>query len=349
VRAEIGELHLKSSRFRMEREDDWLRLERLLARAEKTSLRSLSEQEIVSLTVLYRATLSSLSVARATSLDHALVDYLESLSTRAYFFVYGARTTLLSRIGRFFARDWPLAVQGLWRESLVALFVTLLGGVVAYLLVRQDPDWYYAFVPHSLAGGRDPSASTEFLRKSLYDGGDMTEFLSIFATQLFTHNTQAALLAFALGFAFGAPTIMLLTYNGCIGGAMIALYASHGLGFGFSGWLLVHGVTEISAVTLAGAAGLRIGWALAFPGVHTRAEAAGAAGRHAALVMCGAVLMLFVAGLLESFARTLITEDWARYAIALTSALAWGCYFYLPRSARRARPSPDLAPRPAHG
>jgi uncharacterized membrane protein SpoIIM required for sporulation len=349
VRAEIGELHLKSSRFRMEREDDWLKLEKLLARVEKTSLRSLSEEEIVSLTVLYRSTLSSLSVARATSLDHALVDYLESLSTRAYFFVYGARTTLLSRIGRFFARDWPLAVQGLWRETLVALFVTLLGVGVAYLLVSNDPDWYYAFVPRGLAHGRDPSASTEFLRKSLYDGGDMTEFLSIFATQLFTNNTQVAILAFALGFAFGAPTILLLLHNGCIAGAMIALYVSHGLGFGFSGWLLVHGVTEISAVILAGAAGLRIGWALAFPGVQTRTEAAGAAGRQAALAMCGVVLMLLVACLLESFARTLITEDWARYAIAVVSALAWGGYLYLPRSTGAVRRTPLLTPRPAHG
>ena len=57
--------------------------------------------------MLYRAALSSLSVARATSLDQALIDYLEALCARAYFFVYGARTTLGGRIARFFRHDWP--------------------------------------------------------------------------------------------------------------------------------------------------------------------------------------------------------------------------------------------------
>jgi len=325
------ELHLKSSRFRAEREDDWKRLERLLARVERGSLRSLSADEIVSLTVLYRATLSSLSVARATSLDRAVVEYLESLSTRAYFFVYGARTGFLTRLQRFFTVDWPLAVQGLWRESLVALLITVLGAVAAYQLVIHDPDWYYAFMPRDLANGRDPAASVAALRRSLYGMPDFDSVLSTVAAELFNHNARIAIFAFALGFAFGVPTVMLLLYNGCMLGAFLALYFTHGLGFEVVGWLFIHGVTELSAIMLAGAAGMRIGWTLAFPGARSRADAAGAAGRQAALVMCGAVIMLFFAGILESFARTLITNDWARYAVASLTAAIWGTYFYWPR------------------
>jgi uncharacterized membrane protein SpoIIM required for sporulation len=304
VSAAAEDLHLKSSRFRAEREDDWKRLERLLARVERGSLRSLSADEIVSLTVLYRATLSSLSVARATSLDRAVVEYLESLSTRAYFFVYGARTGFLSRLARFFTVDWPLAVQGLWRESLVALLITVLG---------------------------DPAASVAALRRSLYGTPDFDSVLSTVAAQLFNHNARIVIFAFALGFAFGVPTVMLLLYNGCMLGAFLALYFTHGLGFEVVGWLFIHGVTELSAIILAGAAGMKIGWTLAFPGARSRADAAGAAGREAALVMCGAVIMLFFAGILESFARTLITNDWARYAVASLTAAIWGAYFYWPR------------------
>jgi hypothetical protein len=47
--------------------------------------------------------------------------------------------------------------------------------------------------------------------------------------------------------------------------------------------------------------------------------------------MAGVVVMLFVAGLLEGFARQLITLDAVRYAVALGSAAVWGGYFYLPR------------------
>src|SRR5947208_3474815 len=82
---------------------------------------------------------------------------------------------------------------------------------------------------------------------------------------LFTHNSGIALMAFALGFAFGAPTIFLILINGLMLGAFLALFFSHGLGFQAVGWLSIHGTTEILAVILAGAAGLRIGWTLAFP------------------------------------------------------------------------------------
>ena len=89
----MAELHLKSQRFRAEREADWRRLETLLTKAEKRlGAQACSDEELLEMPVLYRQALSSLSVARSISLDQSLIDYLESLCTRAYFFVYGART-----------------------------------------------------------------------------------------------------------------------------------------------------------------------------------------------------------------------------------------------------------------
>jgi uncharacterized membrane protein SpoIIM required for sporulation len=326
----MAELTLKSHRFRAEREADWARLERLMDRAETRGAKALSDADLLAVPVLYRATLSSLSVARATSLDQGVIDYLESLTTRAYFFVYGARSTLLERIARFFARDWPNAVRGLWRETVVSAGIGIVGALVAAFLVLRDPDWFYAFISRELASGRDPAASTEFLRKGLYDKPNAGDDLASFAAFLFTHNAQIALLAFAVGFAFCAPTVLILAANGCMLGAVLALYFSRGLGWQEGGWLMIHGVTELFAITLAGAAGLKIGWTLAFPGERARVEAAAAAGRAAGVVAAGVVVMLFVAGILEGFGRQLITDDLTRYAIAAGSALVWGLYFYRP-------------------
>ena len=103
------------------------------------------------------------------------------------------------------------------------------------------------------------------------------------------------------------------------------------LGFQLGGWIFIHGVTELFAVTLAGAAGFRLGWTLAFPGGRTRVEAMGQAGRLAATVMAGVVVMLFCAGLLEGFARQLVKLDLVRWAIALATGLGWAAYFYLSR------------------
>jgi uncharacterized membrane protein SpoIIM required for sporulation len=322
-------------RLRAERAEQWHRLDELVTRCEKKGPRALDDEDLMTLPILYRGALSSLSVARETSLDLELVTYLESLCARAYFFIYGVRTSPGGRIRQFFARDWPDAMLGLWKESLASLLILIVSAVAGYLLVSADPEWYNSFVPPSLAGGRDFSASAETLRGTLYDPPDQGPPLSVFATYLFTHNSQVAIMCFALGFAFGVPTILLLVYHGAMVGAFFALFGSHDLSFGLGGWLIIHGSTELFAIVLASAAGLRIGWSVVFPGAATRLDAAAASGREAATAMAGVVLMLLAAGLLEGFGRQLVRDDFARYSIGLGMLLFWCVYYYRPR--RRAR------------
>ncbi len=324
---------LKSARFRREREGDWKRLERLLQRLEREPVARLSDEDLLAIPVLYRSTLSALSVARETSLDRGLLEYLEGLSARAYFLVYGARSSLGARLLRFFAQDWPASARALWRETLLSAAMLVGGVAVACWLYAVDADWYFAFVPRQYAQGRDPTATAATLRDILYSqahGG----MLQVFAAFLFTHNAEIAVLAFALGFAFGMPTALLVFANGCTLGAMLALYASHGLLLPLGGWLMIHGVTELSATVLAGAAGFRIGWSLAFPGERTRLEAAALAGRRASTLMAGVLVMLLAAGVLEGIGRQVITSDLARYAIAGLSAVGWAAYLYAPRRPR---------------
>ena len=227
-------------------------------------------------------------------------------------------------------------MRSLWRETLISAALMALGAIVAGWLVVHEPEWFYAFVPTELAGGRDPGASTETLRATL-NGHDSADGLSAFAAFLFTHNAQVALLAFALGFALCLPTGLLILYNGATLGAFVALFATRGLGVELGGWLLIHGVTELFAVILAGAAGLRIGWAVAFPGPKGRLDAAKDAGRTAGAAMAGVVVMLMLAGLLEGFGRQLIADTGLRYAVAGASGVIWAVYFYAPRATRHAR------------
>lgn len=325
-----------TSRFRAEREADWIAFDLLLTRLEKKGAAALTSDELLQLPILYRATLSSLSIARATSLDKALLDHLEALSIRGYFLVYGVRETRLSRIRRFFRYDWPAAVRALWKETLIIALIITLGVATSYSLVASNPEWYYNFVPEEMSGGRDPHATVEFLRSTLGHGkaaaaDEQQSGLHVFATYLFTHNSQVSILSFALGFAFGVPTMMLEYYQGIGLGAMLALFAGKGLGVDFGGWLFIHGTTELFAAALSGAAGLRIGAAVVFPGARGRLEAAADAGRTAGKVMVGVILMLLVAGVLEGFGRQLITDTMLRYAIGTVMLLVWLAYYYIPR------------------
>ena len=334
--AEIRTPMVNATRFRAAHESDWDALDKIVTIIERRGVRAVPEQALLRLPLLYRSTLSSLSVARETSLDRSLVTYLEQLCTRAYFQIYGVQTSAWRQLGQFFARGWPQAVQSLWKETLVSLLLTVAGVVTAYLLVLHDPQLFYTLMPGDMAQGRDPSASVEMLRQTIYDGGGKADqsALAEFASFLFTHNAQISIFSFALGFMFCAPTIGLLLYNGLSIGALAAVFASKGLGVGFVGWLFIHGTTELFAIIISGAAGFRIGLAVAFPGRLSRTDAAVAAGRSAALAMAGTIIMLAVAGLLEGIGRQVITADTARYAIGGTMLAGWLLYFYIPRKAR---------------
>ena len=320
-----------STSFRAEREGDWQRLETMLKRIEGRSPRALTDDDLLDLPLLYRSTLSSLSIARATVLDRALIDYLEALSLRAYLAIYGASGGFGRRIARFFLTDWPAAMRAIWVETLMTLAVLAAGTTAGFILVQSAPEWFNSIVGSDIAGGRGPYASAETLKSILYSDAKTQDGLKFFATYLFTHNTQVSLACFALGFAFGVPTLMLVFYNGAALGAMLQIYAAKGLGLPMVGWLSIHGTTELFAIALAGGAGLHIGTRIAFPGAMTRLAAASKAGRTGGIAMIGVVIMLAVAGLLEGIGRQTINTDWVRLTIGGGMLLFWLIYYYGPR------------------
>lgn len=323
--------------FRREREGDWQAFEDLIARLESGSLRRLSDADLLALPGLYRATLSSLSIARATSLDAALIDYLESLAMRGYFIIYGVRESRARRMLDFFRSGWPAAVRSIWIETLIIGTLVLLAALVSYWLVRTDPTWFSAFIDPNLASGRDPDADVATLRSTIFNDGDSSEEsgFHIFATFLFTHNSQVAITAFALGFAFGVPSMLLMFYQGLPLGALMAVFDRVGLGWDFGAWLSIHGTTELFAAIIAGACGLKIGTAVAFPGARSRLTAAADAGKATGAAMLGVIIMLLMAGLLEGFARQLVQSTPWRFAIGGTLLAFWLTYFYLPRPSLR--------------
>ncbi len=192
-------------------------------------------------------------------------------------------------------------------------------------MTLADPESYYSIVGVAEAQGRNPASSTKELREILYSGGKGP--LSFFATYLFTHNSRVGMLCFAVGFAAGVPVIYLLFTNGLTLGAMAALYQTRGLGAEFWAWVMPHGVTELSAICLCGAAGMVIGSALVFPGRHTRMRNLALRGREVALLAVGAVTMFLVAGLIEGIFRQTVHDVAIRWALAATTLVFWTWYF----------------------
>jgi uncharacterized membrane protein SpoIIM required for sporulation len=329
---DIESAALRSDRFRLEREGDWRRLEAIVARMERGGLRRIADDDLIALPALYRTAASSLSVARETSLDAATLAYLEALVQRAWFQVYGPRYGFVRWLRGFFLGGWSRAVRALWLDICIALFVMVAGTIVGWLLVAEDEAWYYRLFPAGIGEARVPGASREQLLRSLaHDEG--AAGLAGFAAQLFSNNSAVCILAFALGFAFGIPSLLLLVHNMALLGAMLWLFDGQGLVVELAAWLSVHGTTELFGILLSGAAGLHIGRAMAFPGPAAVLDAAAAAGRRAAVVMVGVVIMMVVAALLEAFPRQLVEDTGSRFVIGGTMLTFWLAYFCLYRPA----------------
>ncbi len=318
---------LKSYKFRKEREKTWRRLEHLVTMVEGQGLKALSGKQLSQLPVLYRAALSSLSVARSISLDKNLLEYLETLCQRAYFCVYGTKRHLREVVAEFFLLRFPQSVRR-FRWHLVASTVFLLMGTAAgYFLTIENPDNFYAFVAEDYAQGRGPHATTQSMREGLYDdGGAGAGALSYFSSYLFTHNARVGILCFALGFLAGVPVFLLMVTNGLLLGAFAAAYEIHGLSVDLWGWLLPHGVTELLAILLCGAAGLALGQSLVFPGRERRLRNLANAGREAGIMVMGSIVMLFFAGLIEGIFRQTVKDINVRYAVVFSSVAFWVWY-----------------------
>jgi len=326
----------KAAEFRREREASWAELELVVARVESSGLSSLDADTLHHLPALYRSTLSSLSVARAISLDRNLIAYLESLSARAYICVYGSNQGGLRALGRFLWRGFPDRVYQFRWQLLLATSVMLLGTLCGFSLTFDDPERFYAFVEPALAGPRGPSSSRQELLEVIEQGHVALGQLSQFASMLFSHNAKIGLMCFGLGFAAGVPVLLLLFVNGLMLGAMIAVHAHKGLAVAFLTWVLGHGVTELLAVCLCGAAGLALGQALVFPGAQRRLDNLARVGRDAGALAAGSVLLFFVAALLEGYVRQLTSGALSRGVVAGVSAVVWLLYFVRRRKASSA-------------
>jgi uncharacterized membrane protein SpoIIM required for sporulation len=330
---DIASATLRSDRFRLEREGEWRRLEAIVGQMEKGGLRRIADDDLVALPALYRTAASSLSVARETSLDSATLAYLEALVQRAWFQVYGPPRGFGGWLRDFVLGGWSRAVRAIWLDICIALFVMVAGAIVGWLLVAQDEAWYYRLVPSGLADTRVPGASREELLASL-GTEESAAGLASFAAQLFSNNSGVCILAFALGFAFGIPSLLLMVHNMAMLGAILWLFSGQGLTVELAAWLSVHGTTEIFGILLSGAAGLHIGRSMAFPGQRAVLSAASEAGQRGAVVMVGVVIMMIVAAILEAFPRQLVDGTGPRFLIGGSMLAFWLAYFFLYRPVR---------------
>jgi len=323
----------KSDAWLKDRQGEWARLG---GYADRLAAGGLDAKDVGEFVRLYRRATSDLARARTLGVRSEVVDYLNRLVGRVHFQIYTTPSWRWSGIGGYFAAGFPQAVRRQWRWVVTAAALLLVPWALAYAAVQVDPPLgrvfagpFYDNIGHYDETGRTPgqvAAATSFY---------------IF------NNVQVSFLAFAFGALFGLGSACILMTNGATLGAMTALIAQHGQSGPFWSFVAAHGGIEMTAIVLAGAAGMMVGSKLVNPGPFGRGRALIEAGREAARMLFGVIAMLCLAAGIEAAISPSTLPGAIKIALGISNLALVVLYFTLVGRGSESRITGDGRSSPA--
>lgn len=306
-------------RYIQRNDPTWRRLEQL-ASVGARNVRSLSDDDIAELVGLYQRVSADLSHARGQYRDTELNARLSRILGEARVVIYRRRSSASRTVRRFFTETFPVAVWHSRRYVLVSFLALMLPAFAMGIWLANSPAVLDAAVPQEL---QEVIAQEEF---ASYYSSDAAEN---FASRVTFNNIQVAFLAFALGVVPLLGPIGVLAVNGVNIGVMAAVMHQEGEAAQFWGLILPHGLLEISSIVVAGAAGLRLSWALVAPGDRTRARAFREEGMRAVVIVMGLALCFVVAGFIEGFVTPSSMPTSLRIGVGVAVLAAFVAYVVL--------------------
>jgi len=307
-------------RFEELYQDQWSELEGFLDRLAGRATITIGGPHVTAAraAALYRRACEHLALARARSYPAYVVTRLERLTDEAHQRIYHHRELGFARLMRVASEEFPRTVRAHRWYVAAATALFLLPTVVVGLLVYFRPEMILSVVSSDTAAefeqmyspaassiGRTREASTDWMMFGFY----------------IRNNISVAFQCFAGGLFAGLGTVFFLAYNGAFSGALAGYLTERGLSGTFYAFIATHSAFELTAIVIAGTAGLRLGHTLLAPGRKHRRVALIDASRDTAVLLYGVTAMLVVAAAVEAFWSSASWLDpIAKYSVA---AVCW--------------------------
>ncbi len=270
---------------------EWVRLDSLAQQAAVGGGR-LNQEEAGELLDLYLRASAHLAHVQTHYRDRELIRRLTRTVGAANGVIYGARRSPRRAFTEFFSITFPAAVWFHRRAVLIAalLFIVPAAAMGSWLA--------------NSSAALEASAPAEL--RDAYVAGDFEDYYSsepaaTFSTSVLVNNIEVSFMAFAAGVLLGLPTVLILVQNGLNLGFGVGLMTFAGRSGLFWGLILPHGLLEISAVVVAGGAGLALGWSIIDPGDRPRLTSLAEQGQRSVTIVLGLIPMFVTAGLIEGF------------------------------------------------
>ncbi len=275
-----------------QRKHNWSRLEALLDQARSGGIKSLPRPELRDLGLLYRQAAADLSTVRADPSSRSLEMYLNRLVGGAHNYVYSGRRISFWSLWHFLAHGYPRLLRRLLPYVWLATAVFLLTFGLGMLIQLLRPDFAALML--------GPAMMDKINHHQMWTDAVLSMKPQA-ASGIMTNNISVCFLTFAAGITGGLGTLYLLFNNGLEIGTVLAACAQHKMAGSLLAFMVSHGALEIPSIMLAGAAGLRIGAGILFPGQLRRRDALARAGAEAVQLVSATIPLLILAGCFEGF------------------------------------------------
>jgi uncharacterized membrane protein SpoIIM required for sporulation len=318
-----------------QREHCWRELDALLQKLSSRPMRRAGTSDVLRLGELYRSACTDLMLAEAHDLPRDTVTYLHGLVGRAHNAVYRGTGS------RF--RDWGAALFGEVPRELrsdPAFRIAMLTFWGAFLICALLAAGRADFARDLLGDSHIDQMDEMYARADMSKRND-TEMAGFYIN----NNTSIGLQCFAWGLTFGIGTLYILLSNGMTLGTIFGHMATTPHAAKFFTFVTAHGPFELTAVVLAGTAGLRMGWGLIDTKGQSRLGSLKREATRALPILGAAVVLFFLAAFLEGFVSASSIPYPGKLAIALGSAVLLAIYIGFGGRAVAA-PGPASASRP---
>lgn len=301
-------------RYIARNEPTWHRLNELTTRASR-NIGSIEPAEIDELVQLYQRTSAHLSYCRTYLRDPGLINRLTRLVASANGVLYGKRAKTWRAVATFFASTYPAAVYRCRRFILLAVLLFFVPALLLGVWLSTDQ--------RALDASGSKKVREHYV-KDLFEPYYSDQPSAVFFSEVTTNNIEVSFVTYAMGAVSGGfGAVFFLVRNGAPLGIISAWMISEGDFPRFLGFIIPHGALELSAICIAGGAGLQVGWSMVAPGDRPRSVAFREEGTRSITILIGLMTMFLGAGLIEGF----ITGSGLPVAVRIgIGALLWIAY-----------------------
>lgn len=268
-----------------------------------------------------------LSYARTFYPRSQTVRYLNQLTGRYFIKIYRYRKRSKGRFFRFWREELPLIMYK-YRKNMLYSFIAMFVGVLLGIFSLEQESSF----ANLILGPSYVNMTIE----NIESGDPMGVYKNMDQSPMFfyisTNNIKVAFFAFIFGILFSVGTVYILFSNGVMLGVFQYFFFKKGLLFTSAMSIWLHGTLEISAIIIAGGAGMILGNSLLFPKTYRRIDSLLQSGKDAVKIVVGLIPVFLVAAFIESY-LTRLTEMPVYFnliIIGLSALFIIWYFFYYP-------------------